>query len=205
MCYVPSSLPPGEELLLSFVGAEWKPEVVDALYQIQPAVRIPIPRSSIQQTCVLAWIVILLISVKENNICAPNTCCYPQISPLPIIVNFIIIINIITTTISYFFQRPRFHLELQCLLVYLRTSSSCLCLPILIRLAVPSVFPSITYLRWQFLRKIWPVHFAFFVLLYAGYSSPSWLYIMLLPTYCAELNNRSLSSPGISSVLLVNV
>ena len=49
--------------------------------------------------------------------------------------------------------------NLQYLLVFLRPSSSCLCL--LPRLPIPSIFPSIMHIRWQTLHKMWPIQLAF--------------------------------------------
>jgi hypothetical protein len=69
---------------------------------------------------------------------------------------------------SFNFQYP---------LVSLRSSSSCLRL--LPRLPVtsilPSIFPSITCFRRQFLRKMWQ---SSFFLLYVGYSFPPWSYVI---------------------------
>jgi hypothetical protein len=45
------------------------------------------------------------------------------------------------------------------LLFSLRLTTNCLCL--LFRLLVPSIFPSITCFRRQFLRKMWPIQLAF--------------------------------------------
>jgi len=50
------------------------------------------------------------------------------------------------------------------------------CLPV--APILPSLFPSITCFRRQFLRNMWPVHFAFF-LLNVGYSRPACLCVML--------------------------
>jgi len=43
--------------------------------------------------------------------------------------------------------------------------------------ALPFIFPFITCCRRQFLRKMWPIQLAFF-LLYVGYSCPPWLYVI---------------------------
>ena len=61
------------------------------------------------------------------------------------------------------------------------------CVHLLPRLPVTSIlsstFNSITCFRWQFLRKMWPIHLAFlpsFLLLYVGYTFPPCLSIILL-------------------------
>jgi len=41
-------------------------------------------------------------------------------------------------------------------------------------------FPSVTYFRKQFLRKMWPVELAFILLWLVGYSSPRWIFVTLL-------------------------
>jgi len=62
--------------------------------------------------------------------------------------------------------------------------SSSSCLRLLPRLPAtstfPSVFPTITRFRRQFLCKMWPIQLALLCLLYVGYSSLPRLYITLL-------------------------
>jgi hypothetical protein len=58
----------------------------------------------------------------------------------------------------------------------LKISNSCLRL--LLRLFVPSIFPSTTCFRRQFLRKTWPIELAF--LLFIWRSFLPWLYSILL-------------------------
>ena len=59
----------------------------------------------------------------------------------------------------------------------LKSSSSC---TRLLRLLVPSPFPSITCFRRQFLHKMWPIQLAFLLLLFVWHSSPPWLSVTLL-------------------------
>ena len=64
-------------------------------------------------------------------------------------------------------------------LLSLRSSNSFLrllpCLPV--TSIPPCIFPSVTRYRRQFLRKMRPIHFAFRLRIYVGYSSALWLYI----------------------------
>jgi hypothetical protein len=62
----------------------------------------------------------------------------------------------------------------------LRSSSSCLRIltPLPITSVLPSVVPSITCFRRQFLHKMWPIQLAF-LLVNVGYFCPSWLFVIL--------------------------
>jgi len=71
--------------------------------------------------------------------------------------------------------------------------SECRCACLLSRLLVPSVFPSVTYFRWQFLCRMWRIQSAFLYLLYVGCSFLPWLCVILLHFW----HNRSnWSSPS---------
>jgi len=91
--------------------------------------------------------------------------------------------------------------NLQYPLLYLRPSSSYLCLPPRppSTSTHPSIFPSITCFRRQFLRTIWPTQLAFVFLWYAGYFSPLWLYVkffisrMICPTVFSNLLQHHIS------------
>ena len=79
--------------------------------------------------------------------------------------------------------------NLQCPLVFLRSFCSCLrllpsfcsCLHLLPHFTVTSILssfsPSVTSIRRQFLRKMWPLQLAYFF--FVGYSSRPWLVILL--------------------------
>jgi hypothetical protein len=71
---------------------------------------------------------------------------------------------------SFTFQYSLFSLKSSssCLRLHPRLSVTCLC----------SIFPSVTCFRRQFHSKIWPIQLSFFVL-YEGYSSPPWLFLIL--------------------------
>jgi len=45
---------------------------------------------------------------------------------------------------------------------------------------LPSTFPSTNCFRRQFLRKMWPIQLTFLPFIVLGYSSPSWLYAVLI-------------------------
>lgn len=66
-------------------------------------------------------------------------------------------------------------------LVFSRSCCSCLCLlpHFTVTSILPSFSPSITCIRFQFLRKMWPLRLAHFVLLFVGYPSRPWLVILL--------------------------
>ena len=101
--------------------------------------------------------------------------------------------------------------NLQYPLVFLRSSSSCLCpLPhIPITSILPSIFSTITRFRRQFQHKMWPIQLAFLFLLFAGYSSAPCLFVILLHFSHGRSNWSSLSFlnttfqnfPGISDLL----
>jgi hypothetical protein len=55
--------------------------------------------------------------------------------------------------------------------VFLRSSSSCLHL--LPHLSVPSIFPSVTHVRWQTLHKMWPIQLAFLCSIVCTHNSCS--------------------------------
>ena len=44
----------------------------------------------------------------------------------------------------------------------------------------PSIFPSITCFRRQFLNKMWPVQLTFLFYIFVGYSPPPWLFATFL-------------------------
>jgi hypothetical protein len=62
-------------------------------------------------------------------------------------------------------------------LLSLRSSSSFLRLisRLPVTCVLPFIFPSITRCRRQFLRKMWPIQFAFRLVFHVGYSSAPWL------------------------------
>jgi hypothetical protein len=75
-----------------------------------------------------------------------------------------------------------FFFNLHYSLVSLRSSSDCLRLfPTLPAISIlPSIFPSTTRFRTQFLCKMWPVQLDFLLLLLVGYSSPLTFFLILL-------------------------
>ena len=92
--------------------------------------------------------------------------------------------------------------NLQYPLVFLRSSSSCLCpLPhIPITSILPSIFSTITRFRRQFQHKMWPIQLAFLFLLFAGYSSTPCLFVILLH-FSHDRSNWSLPCTKPSTVL----
>ena len=92
-------------------------------------------------------------------------------------------------------------LNFQYPVVSLRPYSSCFRL--LRRLSVPSVslciVPSVTCFKRQFLRKMWPIQLAF--LLYGGYPTHPWLYVVL-PHFSHDRPNWS--SPSFASATFQN-
>ena len=69
--------------------------------------------------------------------------------------------------VLYIEQASASYFKLQCPTLSLRSSSSCLSLlPRLpVTYIIPPIFPSITCLRRQFLRKMWPIQLAFLLLI----------------------------------------
>ena len=64
----------------------------------------------------------------------------------------------------------------------LRSSSSCLLLILHLPVTslLPTIFPSITCFRRQFLRKMWPIQSAFLLLFFVEYSPPPGLFALFL-------------------------
>ena len=91
-----------------------------------------------------------------------------------------------------------FFLQLTVSSLSLKTSNNCLRL-LLRRLFVPSIFPSTTCVRKQFLRKTWPIELAF--LLFIWLSFLPWLYVIFL-RFSHELSNWS--SPSFCMIALHN-
>ena len=106
-----------------------------------------------------------------------------------IIIIIIIIITICLATISTASSKAVLHTvrfsvsSFNFHYLFVALSSSRSCLPFLPRHSKPLIFLSVTCLRRQFLRKMHQSSPPSFVLLYAGSSFPSWLFIILIHFY----------------------
>ena len=99
----------------------------------------------------------------------------------------------------------------QYLIFSLKSFSSCLhLLPLLpVTYVHPSIFPSITCSRRQFLPKMWPIQIAFLLFIFVGYSCPPPLFLTLLhvsldrPNWSSSpfSNNTFQNFSGISGIL----